>query len=73
MNIAGTTSDTEESEEIEDIVKIFLISQRMKNLSYQRKQQRKSRKIPIKNFEKITEYHNFKPGQFSLFSARGLN
>jgi hypothetical protein len=73
MNIAGTTSDTEESEEIEDIVKIFLISQRMKNLSYKRKAQRKSRNPSIKIFEKITEYPTFKPGQFSLFSARGLN
>ncbi len=73
MNIAGTTSDTEESEEIEDIVKIFLISQRMKNLSYQRKAQRKSRKAPLKILEKMNECHTFKPGQFSLFSVRGLN
>ena len=73
MNIAGTTSNTEESEEIEDILKIFLISQRMKNLSYPRKAQRKIRKATIKTFEKVTEYHTFKPGQFSLFSVRGLN
>lgn len=73
MNIAGTTSDTEESEEIEDIVKIFLISQRIKNLSYQRKAQRKSRIATIKIFEKITDYHAFKQEKFSLFSVRGLN
>ena len=73
MNIAGITSDTEEGEEIENIVKVFLIARRMKNLPYQRKTQRKRRKAPLEINDEINMFHNFKQGQFSLFSARGLN
>ena len=73
MKIAGITSDTEESEEIEDIIKIFFISKRMKNISYQYGVQRKRSKAALKIPEKIAGHYSFIPSKFSLFSVRGIN
>ena len=73
MKIAGTTFDTEEGEEIEDIVKVFFIARRMKSLPYQGKVRRKSKKAALEILKETNVYHDFKQGKFSLFSVRGLN
>jgi len=73
MKIAGTTYDANEGEEIEDIVKIFIIVRRMKNLPIQRKKQIKNRKSNLGIFTPINECHAFEGIKTSLFSIRGMN
>jgi hypothetical protein len=73
MNVAGATSDIKESEEIENIMKIFVISQRIKNLSDQNITQRKHSKPTLKIPDEIVENNSLIQGESSLFSARGFN
>jgi hypothetical protein len=72
MKIVGLISNEEEIYEMEDIAKIFLIGQRMKNLSYDRQ---KLSKIKNRN-EKSSEKNIHKGDAYSrlpIFTVRGFN
>ena len=73
MKIAGTTYDANEGEEIEDIVKVFIIARRMKNLPNQRKKPIKIKKVNFQNEKEKLGCHAFEGIKTSLFSIRGIN
>ena len=73
MKIAGTTYDANENEEIEDIVKVFIIASRVKNLPNQRKKQIKNKKVNFENEKEKLESHAFEGIKRSFFSLRGIN
>jgi hypothetical protein len=73
MKIAGTTYDVNEGEEIEDIVKVFIIASRVKNLPDQRKKQIKNKKVNFENEKEKLRCHAFEGIKTSLFLLRGIN
>lgn len=73
MKIAGTTFDTEEDEEFEDIVKVSIIAQRMRNLPNKSKSRSKINGANLIILKNVGKYNNFNQDQSSLFSVRGFN
>lgn len=73
MKIAGTTFDANEGKEIEDIVKVFIIARRIKNLPYQRKERIKIGKTNLELIKVTNDSNNSHQIPFLHFSVRGLN
>ncbi len=73
MKIAGTTYDAFEGEEIEDIVKVFIIARRMKSLPNLGKKRIKNKKVSFETNKEKRECHAFEGIKTSFFSLRGIN
>jgi hypothetical protein len=73
MKIAGITSDAKEGKEIEEIVKVFVIAKRMKNLPYEKKKQYKPRNSKLYYKKEAQMCHAFEGIKSSFFLFRGIN
>ena len=73
MIIAGITFETEEDEEIEDIVKVSIIAQRMRNLPNKNKMRNRPKGENFVILKNIGKYNILNQNQSSLFSVRGFN
>jgi hypothetical protein len=73
MNIVGTAYDSEEIEDIEDIIKAFVIGQRMGNLHHHNKTEVLLQKTNKKSLKKEAQPNTLMQGYLSNFSVKGLN
>ena len=72
MNIVGMATNQEEIDDIEDIVKTFLIGQRMKNLPNQRRNEPPQKQLyNILKKEEIEQ--TLLTGILKNFTVKGLN
>jgi hypothetical protein len=73
MNIVGTAYDSEEIEDIEDIIKVFLIGQRMGNLPRHNKTKVLLEKTNMESLKKEVQHNTLVHGYLSNFSVKGLS
>ena len=72
MKIAGVPSDMEDIVDIEEIIKVSVIAQRMKNLPCRRKTQKIIGKTYLKSLKEEMDCNPI-CRYLSLFSVKGLN
>ena len=72
MKIVGLLNDEDELNEMENIAKIFIVEQRMKNLSYIKIVKPTLEKKYSHSSEKIILNHNNYLKRLSLLTVRGL-
>jgi len=73
MNIVGTAYDSEEIEDIENIIKVFVIAQRIGNLPHNHKTELSLEKTNKGFLKKETQPNTLMQGYLSNFSVKGLN
>lgn len=73
MNIGGTAYNSKEIDDIEDILKVFMIGQRIGNLPINKKTGVSFRKTRKESLKKEVQSDPLLHGYLSNFTVKGLN
>lgn len=73
VNVVGVLSNSDEIDDILNIIKVFLVEQRMKYLTYQMDAKVIVEKIDIKSVRKIDDSNNILRRFIPNLTVRGLN
>ena len=73
INIVGAVSKINDLEEIETVAKVFVVAERMIDLTNDSKSEKIISKPPEEYNKKIENNRNSNNGKLTLLSVRGLN